>query len=403
MVQVNVDGHFLLANLPEGTFDLQIQSSDSAVPPSEVLHVFANSGVTTPVAVSVGWRYMRQLYLNTTSGGAGVSASVVDFPVCIRLNDKTFSFGEAQADGRDIRFTKSDGTPLSYQIENWDPANNTAVVWVRVDTVYGNNGTQSIMMYWGLRSTGSTTVSLSNGAGVFDTANGFQGVWHLGEAAGSALDATANHYNGTFGGSLPRPLNGAIGKCQVFNGNNDFITCGNVLNIGNGDVSISAWAKRSHVDTTAQVLVGKSNAGIPAPSYGYSFAFYPATTFNFAVASDSGIQFSDSGSFRMLTEQTIADTVQWHYIVAVMNRSSNSGCFIYIDGVGVMDTVEGNIQTVGALINGLDFRIGMQANGAYAFAGMIDEVVVANTPRSAAWVKLCYMNQKTIDQLIVYK
>jgi hypothetical protein len=402
MVQVAIDGHFILANLPEGTFDLQVQPIDSTTPPSEVLHVPASSGRTTPVAISPGWRFMRQVFLNTTSGGAGVSGPAVGFPVCIRLTDNNFNFGQAQPGGRDLRFAKSDGTPLPYEIESWDSAAGAAVVWVRADTVFGNNGTQSMMMYWGA-STGSATVSLSNGAGVFDTAAGFRGVWHLAESTGSVLDATANHYNGTFGGSLPRSMNGAIGRCQVFDGKNDFISCGNILDIGNGDVSISAWAKRSRADTVAQVLVGKSNGGHPMANYGYSFAFYPTTTFNFAVASADRVLFTDTASFRMITGQTIADTTQWHHIVAVMDRSSNGKCALYIDGLDATTTVEGNIQTVGDLVNNLDFRIGMQANGDHAFQGMIDEVVVASAPRSADWIKLEYMNQKAVDALVEFK
>ena len=235
------------------------------------------------IAVSnVGWMFSRKLVLNTSSTGASVAGTITNFPVLVRLSQSNFSFGQARFGGDDIRFAKQDGTPLQYQIDRWDSTGASAEIWVRMDTVYGNNATQAMVMYWGNPS----AASQSNGVSVFDTASGFQGVWHLGESSGGVLDATANHYNGTFGGSLPKSAAGAIGMCQVFNGTTDYIGCGNVLNIGTGSVSISAWAKRARLDTIGEVLVSKSNGSTPVPDFGYSFAFFPATTFNFAVASD---------------------------------------------------------------------------------------------------------------------
>ena len=121
------------------------------------------------------WAYSQNLYLNTTSGGANVSGAVDSFPVLVRLDTTVFNFAMAQDSGQDIRFAKSDGTHLYYQIEKWDFSGKTAAIWVRVDTVFGNNNTQYITMYWG----NPKVNSMSNGAAVFDTANGFIGVWHL--------------------------------------------------------------------------------------------------------------------------------------------------------------------------------------------------------------------------------
>lgn len=61
-----------------------------------------------------------------------------------RLNQSNFNFSEALGSGENIRFSKADGTHLYYQIERWDSLSGEAQVWVRVDTVYGNNSTQYI-------------------------------------------------------------------------------------------------------------------------------------------------------------------------------------------------------------------------------------------------------------------
>jgi len=56
---------------------------------------------------------------------------------------------------------------------------------------------------------------VSNSAAVFDTANGFQGVWHLSDATHSIVhDATANGYHGTPSPTAPIAVNGVIGGSQ---------------------------------------------------------------------------------------------------------------------------------------------------------------------------------------------
>jgi hypothetical protein len=48
-------------------------------------------------------------------------------------------FSQAQFGGSDIRFTKADNTFLPYEIERWDSAHSQAEIWVKVDTVFGND------------------------------------------------------------------------------------------------------------------------------------------------------------------------------------------------------------------------------------------------------------------------
>ena len=138
------------------------------------------------------WTYSRQLSLNTTSTGANVSGNVLNFPMLVRLNGDNFNFTQAESNGEDIRFAKSDGSPLEFEIERWDASSNAAEVWVRVDTIYGNNNTQTLTMYWGKGG----SLNCSDPEAVFDTTNGFAAVFHLEEdgntTAGGYKDATDN-------------------------------------------------------------------------------------------------------------------------------------------------------------------------------------------------------------------
>jgi len=95
-----------------------------------------------------GWKYSGSVFLITTPEGANVPASASEdgFPLLVRLHKDFFDFSQAKAKGEDIRFSTSTGTPLAYQVEEWDAINGTASVWVRIPTIKGN-ARQEIKLY----------------------------------------------------------------------------------------------------------------------------------------------------------------------------------------------------------------------------------------------------------------
>jgi hypothetical protein len=80
------------------------------------------------------WKHSGSLWILTTPEGANLPATTVekDFPLLVRLHKDFFDFSQAKADGADLRFSTSTGMPLAYQIDEWDPANGTASIWVRI-------------------------------------------------------------------------------------------------------------------------------------------------------------------------------------------------------------------------------------------------------------------------------
>lgn len=89
---------------------LALACSAIAAPPKEL---FAHSGNIT---------------ILTTPEGANLptGAAIDDFPLLLRLHRDWFDFSQTKANGDDIRFTSSNGTPLAYQLEEWDPAQGIA-------------------------------------------------------------------------------------------------------------------------------------------------------------------------------------------------------------------------------------------------------------------------------------
>ena len=134
--------------------------------------LLANASAQDPA-----WKHAATMTILTTPEGADLPAGteVKDFPLLVRLHSDFFDFNQAKADGADLRFSTSNGTPLAYQIEQWNAAEGMASIWVRIPRIEGN-ARQTICLQWG----NADAVSESNGAAVFNQTNGYLSVWHMG-------------------------------------------------------------------------------------------------------------------------------------------------------------------------------------------------------------------------------
>ena len=328
--------------------------------------------------------YSRRVYLNTTVTGANVAGNVTGFPVLVRLNGGNFDFNQAYRTGEDIRFSKPDGTFLPVEIEHWDAQNGVAgagvaEIWVRLDTVFGNDSTHYMIMSWGVPSSGLSPVSNN----VFDTANGFQGVWHLEETgnnnAGNYKDATAHANNGT-GTGTPVQATGAIGYGQTFSGANYISTTKYIGISGTARRTLSAWV---NINNTSSPILGW---GTGACNVNKFYSMFWSTQYKLWAC---GVWQADYSA-------GTADTSgNWVYTTATYDGSS---AHLFANGVevGFGNTYAyATADTIG--------QIGFAKGGDYYCKGTIDEARIENTARSADWIKLCYMNQKAVDALVVFK
>jgi hypothetical protein len=376
----DTSGFALLESVPAGIIPsvYYAVTSSAAGPKTIADSVSVAPGVTT-VIVYQTWAHSAKLVLNTTASGAGIAGTVTNFPVLIRLREGNFDFAQAKADGGDLRFTKSNGAPLPYEIERWDPVARQAEVWVKVDTVYGNDSTRSIMMFWG--DPAATTES--NGVAVFDTANGFQGVWHLNRKCD---DVTYARNNGTDYGTTD--TTGIIGDCQKFDGS-DSIKIAGLLG-SPASVTLSAWAQLDSVPGGGYggevlsigdaVLIRMDFSVLGLGTYG---AIHP---------------YGDSVYYNVSSGQFLKQT-GWHLITFTVDQNIHSQT-LYIDGSAVRS---GNgAISIDYSIVGQNTFIGTHGNGSaeYNFSGMIDEVRVYRKSISADYVKLSFMNQKELDALV---
>lgn len=82
--------------------------------------------------------------INTSATGYNITSDVTNFPYAVRVPKGDTVLTQAKTGGTDIRFAASDGTQLPFQIELWDATNLGATIWVKVNTIRGNNATQYI-------------------------------------------------------------------------------------------------------------------------------------------------------------------------------------------------------------------------------------------------------------------
>jgi hypothetical protein len=377
-------GFVTLFGVPTGRFAsiIHIGSAETQNLLLDTITVSPGSKISVPYSA---WKFSKRLVLNTAASGAAVPGSVYNFPVLVRLTRSNFNFAQSAGRGADLRFAKSDGTPLSYEIERWDSVAAAADVWVSIDTVYGNDSTHSITMYWGLRSTGSAT-SESNSAAVFDTALGNIGVWHLGPGLS---DATIYGDNGI--DSSTADATGIISRCRHFNpALPSFITIPNESRFDiTTNITLSAWVQVDSIKALWQAIITKGDN---------TYRLHCDTALKAAVFSTSTFAANQTDTvLNSLYSKTRIDDHQWHFICGVFDGSVMR---IYIDG-----NLEGE-RLVSTPCQTNDFNVMIGNNGRMPkrfYAGSIDEVRIMHAVMNVNWVKLCYMNQKEIDRLIIFR
>jgi hypothetical protein len=380
-VAIDSAGTYTLSDLPAGTFRLRMVCGDPAVSPLIVDNVAVASGATTTVP-AVGWRSSRQLVLNTSAGGADISGTVYKFPLLVKLREGVnFLFNGARRNGEDIRFLSPDSRMLPYEIERWDSVNGQADIWVLVDTVYGSNSAQYITMQWG----SSSARDNSNGAAVFDTGNGYTAVWHLN---GDCNDAGYKGHDGTACSALDTA--GIAGLGKKFRGSDSIKIPGRLGSPAS--ITLSAWAQLDSAppDGGSEIL-SLGDAALIRMDYALD-----------SVGTLGSIHLSDGTIFDNVTSGRFLKKTGWHLITFTVNQSNHTRA-LYIDGMNVRSRTDMNAINYSGV--GQNTFIGKHGNGKtnFNFSGRIDEVRVFRAPVSIDYIRLCYMNQKAQDALVVFK
>jgi len=328
-----------------------------------------------------GWQHSGSLAILTTPEGANLPATATEegFPLLVRLNKDWFDFSQAKANGDDIRFASDAGTPLAYEIDEWDAAAGTASIWVRIPTIKGN-ARQEIKMFWGK----ADAKGESDGKAVFNNSNSYVSVWHL-DNSNNFVDSTTRA--NTARNDRSTTAQGIIGKCAEFYGGAKVYMPPAVLSGIVGNATFSFWAQV----TTNRIL----------PKGGANTVFSGLKTNGLVVnlrLPSQGVwwEFGDWGAFSggrvdAFIQPINADELPGRWINWMFTHNSGSGIMnIYRDGA-LWATRTGANLTMG-IPTGASLGLDVE--------GRVDEFKVAMTERSPNWIKLEYENQKPQQTMV---
>jgi Concanavalin A-like lectin/glucanases superfamily/Domain of unknown function (DUF2341) len=373
------NGKALISNVPSGIIpsvrciSTTLQNSDYVLASNTIIQ--ALDTLVIPDIRSL--KYSQEIQLNTSVSGAGITETITDFAVLIRLTRDNFAFDEAQPDGRDLQFTKKDMTILHYEIERWDTQLQQAELWVNVDTIQGNSATQSIIMHWG----SSATPVTSGNTDVFKASAGYTAVWHL---SSNSIDASENGYNSSSCSAID--TQGLIAGCKKFKGT-DSIVIPSLLDTQK-TVTLSAWAR---LDSSA--------AGGDIISIG------DAVLLRMDFRKDSlgtigSIHLNDGIYYNNFMSRQFLAGSGWHLITFIVNNELKER-ILCIDGYVVYKFTDTS-TSINYKGVGKNTIIGKHGNGKteYGFIGCIDEVRVFSKALTVDYVKLCYISQKSDNSFV---
>jgi len=333
--------------------------------------------------------------IKITADNTVVDSDLSHFPLTVRLGtavgigdvDTSCVFDELTSDAnrKKIAVTKADGeTQLYVEIEQWDDANEKAVLHCGItgDTLSSASDTEYYLYYDVDHADNTDYVGDTNSVvaeSVWDA--NFEAVYHLADGASTSAtyDSTSNDLDGVKkGANEPNEVDGKIAKAQDFDGTDDYIDMGDVLDPLTNDFTVTAWIKLNNYDDWNQV-VAKSSGG---------------NGFITMTQQTTGELRIRLGSTANKIGIAVVPLDTWTHITYVFDRSAN--CIGYINGteIGTLD-ISGESSSIDVADT---FKIGLTATS--YIDGTIDEARTSTIVRTTAWIKVSYNSGN--DSLLTY-
>jgi hypothetical protein len=338
-----------------------------------------------------GWNAHQKLKL--VIDNSKVDEDLINFPINITLSsgtgqtgfDATAIFDELVivSGTKKIAVTTTVSgieTELYIEIERWDWANEEANLWVRVPTVSSGTNTELFLYYDSDHADNTTYVGDTGDSSAQNVRDSnFKLVMHMaqdpnGDVADAIKDSTSNANHGTPGGSMTSAdlVDGKIGKAIEFDGGDDQIVQKFNSNIsGDAVFTLSGFLKANILNAAGTIVGAGANDTLKA------LALVIMTN------GQTGLSFADSNNAH--TAANSITTGNWYYITATKVAGAiNTTTKIYLNSV---DTALVSPPTTIPNITNTPITIG---NFFANINGIIEEVRISNTARSAAWIKATY-------------
>jgi Concanavalin A-like lectin/glucanases superfamily/Domain of unknown function (DUF2341) len=301
-----------------------------------------------------GFKYASALSINASVGYGNILASFKDFAIPLSLDRDNFEFTGATSNA--LKFVSPRGTTLPYEVESWDTTTRTAKIWLRLDSILGLTDNQMIQMYWG----GAAQPSKGS---AFDTATNWWGVWHLRQ---SLKDATP--YLRTATGT-------AAGVEGWYSNGKNVLTLPGLPPNADSGFTVSLWI----LPDTAQRAGAPILRQISTDASPFELRMGPFSTWietHYPNGQTKDNQFP-----------TTSAQGEWLFI-SVTYDSKKDVMKLFLNGQQVGDPATNlnasNVKMSGSLLLGGADSVGI------GFKGLVKEVRLSRSPRSAEWINAEY-------------
>jgi len=352
---------------------------------------FATFG--TQVGILSTFSYRKQIEVNSSM----VDSDLSNFPVLVSITDADLK-NNADTTGYDIIFTSSEvnwrtGTYsdiLPHEIEKWDSSTGKLVAWVKLDSISSTTNTSFYIYYSSI-----CVLDKQDASGVWD--DDYVAVWHKNDATSTTIkSSTINTLTGTKKGvGEPTETTGYIGNAQEYDGTGDYITLGTnvieqLLN-GTSGITVSAWIKPDDFSETKYIW------------YGLVHSSSVHTTFR---SNDNKLRLNarsqSTDDLQSVTSTVDIGTGVWHHLVGVVDYA-NGDLILYINGsydTNVSATFDSSSLSIGT--PSIESQIGNHPTSGRDFDGIIDELRVSKTVRSADWINAEYNTMNSPSTFLAF-
>ena len=328
------------------------------------------------------------LYDTITIDHNTIDESLGNFPVYVDLADLSPMFGFIAGSCGSIRVTTDGPNPveLPRELVSCDLGSETGELHFKADFINKDADT-SFRIYYSPDLIPDYQVDQTYGAQNVWT-NDFVGVWHMHtDPVGSAavLDSTMNMLHGSSGPSTASDdlVSGKMGNALNFDaGPSDYVNIGSDSKLDNMSTwTMCTWYEHDSFPAQYVSLIDKSA--------------------NANQTDGSKLYLRDNGNFGAWSIQqnhserpATTGESNWQYLCGTWNGGpANGDVLSYKNGVDLGGAGADNGGTFDDSDH--DMYFGIAGVGAAGLDGRLDEVRIASTVRSAAWIKAEYLNQST--------
>jgi len=390
-------GSFAFKDIPSGTLRLIASAKSGSVLGESVVEV--QPGFPTKTLLSTlppdpnTWDHSARIEINTSASGASTSETLLGFPVLLRLDATNFPFAQARSDGSDLSAWTSDGRPVALDVSWWDAQRQAGLAWIRPDTLLPQSK-RTLRLAWGKNSTPRS--------GVFDTASGWSGVWHMSslkvDSAGRIRTPDATQWKQD--GILRQAglSQGALSRGILFSSPTDRLVLGSAgVEMGQRSYTWEAWVQvdkgnvilmeRSDGDTLweggeKRIQLGDRRYGL----HGNGPGLVPSSLSRL----NSSTNFYANYSYDLLPNQ-------WNHLVVRQTAYAGDSVSVKWYVNGVPDTTE-SVRFLPEKDDRTDsLRIGRC--DAVGNLGM-EEMRLSKVARSDAWIRLSWESQRPGSTLV---